>query len=184
MKGVLTKMHCNDEKELVKACLNGSREAQYRLYYSYAPRMMSTALRYVSDSDVAQDILQDAFIKVFASLESFSGLGSLENWIRRIVVNVALEYLRHNDVLREAVELGELYTSPINPTVLDKFSADELMAVIVSLPPGFRTIFNMYAIEGYSHKEIAQKLGITESTSRSQYNRARALIQKKLVDLL
>lgn len=176
-------MHCNDEKELVKACLNGSREAQYRLYNSYAPRMMSTALRYVGDGDVAQDILQEAFIKAYASLDSFSGRGSLENWIRRIVVNVALEYLRHNDVLREAVELGELNTSPINPTVLDKFSTDELMAIIASLPAGFRTVFNMYAIEGYSHKEIAQMLGISESTSRSQYNRARALIQKRMAEL-
>lgn len=177
-------MHYNDEKELIKACIGGSREAQYQLYDCYAPRMMSMAMRYVGDGDVAQDILQEAFIKVFASLESYAGRGSLEGWIRRVVVNVALEYLRRNDVLREAVELGEVVASPIAPDVLDKFSADELMAIIASLPPGFRTVFNMYAIEGYSHKEIAEALGISENTSRSQYNRARLLIQKKIVDLL
>ena len=146
---------------------------------------MSVCIRYVGDMETAQDILQEAFIKVFTSLDMFVGKGSLEGWIRRIVVNTALEVLRKNDVLRETVGWEEVeINAAIDNTAVEKLSADELMAIIASLPSGFRTVFNMFAIEGYSHKEIASALGINESTSRSQYNRARNLIQKKIQQML
>ena len=174
-------MHPTDEKELVSACISNNRKAQQKLYEHYAPLMMTVAQRYVGDYDIAQDVLQDAFIKVFTSLDSFTGVGSLDGWIRRIVINSALEYLRSNDILHETVELEEALTSATTTeNAIDNISADELMKIIASLPSGFRTVFNMFAIEGYSHKEIAQQLNITESTSRSQYNRAKALIRKKI----
>ncbi len=174
-------MHPIDEQELVAACLKNDRLAQKTLYERYARVMMAVCLRYAGDTDMAQDMLQEAFIKVFTSLDTFTGKGSLEGWVRRIVINTALEMLRRNDVLRESVDCNDADLGVVvNNTAIDKISADELMAVIASLPVGFRTVFNMYAIEGYSHKEIAQALNINESSSRSQYNRARALIQKKI----
>ncbi len=177
-------MHPTDEKKLIEACISNKREAQRQLYDRYAPLMMAVAQRYVGDHDVAQDVLQEAFIKVFTSLHTFSGVGSLEGWIRRIVINSALEYLRSNDILHESVELEEVAsTATTTGTIVDDISADELLAMIATLPSGFRTVFNMFAIEGYSHKEIAQQLGITESTSRSQFNRAKALLKRKLENL-
>ncbi|MBR6758682.1 MAG: sigma-70 family RNA polymerase sigma factor [Bacteroidaceae bacterium] len=177
-------MQPTDEKELIEACISNKREAQRQLYDRYAPLMMAVAQRYVGDYDVAQDVLQEAFIKVFSSLHTFSATGSLEGWIRRIVINSALEYLRTNDILHESVELEEIALSATTTeTVIDNISADELLATIATLPSGFRTVFNMFAIEGYSHKEIAQQLGVTESTSRSQYNRAKALLKKKLENM-
>ena len=177
-------MHPINEQELVEACLRQDRRAQKRLYEHYAPVMMAVSIRYVGDTDIAENVLQEAFIKVFTQLNSFSGKGSLEGWIRRIVVNSALEYLRHNDVLRESVDYEDIGEMPvIDSGVIEKISAEELMAVIASLPPGFRTVFNMFAIEGYSHKEIAETLDINESSSRSQFNRARMLIRKKLQQL-
>lgn len=178
-------MHSNKDQELIKACIGNSRKAQKALYDRFASQMYVVALRYVGDTVVAQDVLQDAFVKVFSSLDTYTGAGSLEGWVRRIVINTALENLRSNDVLSESVELDDVLTVPdANISVIEKISGDELMSVIASLPVGFRTVFNMYAIEGYTHKEIAHQLGITESTSRSQYNRARILIQQKLEKLL
>lgn len=177
-------MHLTDEKKLISACISNNRDAQRELYNRYAPLMMSVARRYVGDYDIAQDVLQDAFIKVFTSLRSFSGKGSLDNWIRRIVVNSALEYLRSKDILHECIDIEDIASSVIaNDSVIDEISTEELLNIISSLPSGFRTVFNMFAIEGYTHKEIAQHLNITESTSRSQFNRAKALIRKKLENL-
>ena len=167
-------MQPKEEKELVAACIRNDRLAQKELYDRYARVMMAVCMRYVGDKDRAQDVLQEAFIKVFVSLPSFTGSGSLEGWIRRIVVNTALESLRKCDVMRDAAAIEDAEM---------RLSAEDLLGVIAALPPGFRTVFNMYAIEGYSHKEIADMLGISEGTSRSQYNRARSLIQKKIQEM-
>lgn len=178
-------MHPIDERKLVEDCLHNDRIAQKTLYDRFARIMMSVCIRYAGDMDTAQDILQEAFIKIFASLDTYIGKGSLEGWIRRIVVNTALETLRKNDILRETVDWEEAWSSvTIENEAIEKLSADELMTVIASLPTGFRTVFNMFAIEGYSHKEIASALGINESSSRSQYNRARNLIQRKIQQIL
>ncbi len=133
---------------------------------------------------MAEDFLQDGFIKVFSSIRSYSYEGSFEGWMRRIFVNTALEALRKNDLLRNGVELNALEPQQeADYSAVEKISADELMELIAQLPPGFRTVFNMFAIEGYSHREIAETLNINESTSRSQYTRAKRLLQKWIKEL-
>ena len=128
--------------------------------------------------------MQEGFIKVFSAIGSFEGSGSFEGWMRRIFVNTALEYLRKNDILKESVEIDNTEVlQEVDYSAIERISADELMELIAELPPGFRTVFNMFVIEGYSHKEIGDALGITESTSRSQLTRAKRLLQKKLEEL-
>ena len=170
-----------DEQQLIEGCRKGDRRAQKALYETYSRKMMSVCLRYVSDWETARDLLQDGFLKVFTHLDSYSGNGSFEGWLRKIFVNSALEYLRPSDILRESTELdqtAELTQTDCSP--LSDISAAELMKLVQSLPAGFRTIFNLFAIEGYSHKEISERLQITESTSRSQYARAKQLLQRKV----
>ena len=146
--------------------------------------MMSVCLRYADNREMAEDFLQDGFIKVFSSIRSYSYEGSFEGWMRRIFVNTALEALRKNDLLRNGVELNALEPQQeADYSAAEKISADELMELIAQLPPGFRTVFNMFAIEGYSHREIAETLNINESTSRSQYTRAKRLLQKWIKEL-
>lgn len=173
-----------NEQQLIEGCRKGDRRAQRELYEALSRKMMGVCLRYVNDRETARDLLQDGFIKVFTSIDSYSGNGSFEGWMRKIFVNCALEYLRKSDVLREAADLdhsAELIT-PGSSAVSD-MSAAELMKLIQELPAGFRTVFNLFAVEGYSHKEISDMLDITESTSRSQYTRAKQLLQHKINEL-
>lgn len=172
------------EEQLIEGCKRGQRQAQKELYDNYSRKMMGVCLRYSGDRETARDLLQDGFVKVFGSIGSFSGLGSFEGWMRRIFVNCALEYLRRNDVLRESADLDST-AELVNPdhTTISMMSAQEIMKVIGELPVGFRTVFNLFAIEGYSHKEIGELLGITESTSRSQLTRAKQILQKKINEL-
>ncbi len=146
--------------------------------------MLAVCLRYVNDMETARDLLQDGFVRVFTNIHSYTGSGSFEGWLRKIFVNGALEYLRKSDVLRESTDL-ENSADLVQPdsSAIENLSAAELMKVIQELPAGFRTVFNMFAIEGYSHKEISEILGITESTSRSQFTRARQLLQKRIKEL-
>jgi RNA polymerase sigma-70 factor (ECF subfamily) len=143
--------------------------------------MMGVCLRYTSDRETARDLLQEGFIKVFTSLHSYSGTGAFGAWMRMIFVNSALEYLRKNDVMYHSEDIDEVSEwASEEETAVSKLAADDLMQLIQKLPDGFRTVFNMYAIEGYSHKEIADILNITESTSRSQYVRARQWLQEQI----
>lgn len=146
--------------------------------------MLAVCLRYVNDMETARDLLQDGFVRVFTNIHSYTGSGSFEGWLRKIFVNGALEYLRKSDVLRESTDL-ENSAELVQPdsSAIENLSAAELMKVIQELPAGFRTVFNMFAIEGYSHKEISEILGITESTSRTQFTRARQLLQKRIKEL-
>jgi RNA polymerase sigma-70 factor (ECF subfamily) len=146
--------------------------------------MMGVCLRYTNDRETARDLLQDGFVKVYSSIDSYSGVGSFEGWMRKIFVNCALEYLRKSDVLREAIDLDNT-TELANPdsSVVSNMSANELLTLIGELPTGFRMVFNLFAIEGFSHKEIGELLNITESTSRSQYTRAKQLLQRKIQTL-
>ena len=170
-----------DEQQLIEGCRKGDRRAQKALYETYSRKMMSVCLRYVSDWETARDLLQDGFVKVFTHLDSYNGNGSFEGWLRKIFVNSALEYLRHADILRESTELDQTAEgTQADSSPLSDISAAELMELVQSLPTGFRTIFNLFAIEGYSHKEISERLHITESTSRSQYTRAKQLLQRKV----
>ncbi len=173
-----------DEQQLIEGCKNGNRLAQRELYEKFSRKMMAVCLRYVSDRETARDILQDGFVKVFTNIESFAGQGSFEGWVRRIFVNCALEYLRKSDILRESMDLDES-NDLVHPdaSALEDISAAELMQLVKELPAGFRTVFNMFAIEGYSHKEVGEALGITESTSRSQFTRARQLLQRRIKEL-
>ena len=173
-----------NEKELIEACKNNDVRAQKLLYETFSRKMMSVCLRYADNREMAEDFLQDGFIKVFSSIRSYSYEGSFEGWMRRIFVNTALEALRKNDLLRNGVELNALEPQQeADYSAVEKISADELMELIAQLPPGFRTVFNMFAIEGYSHREIAETLNINESTSRSQYTRAKRLLQKWIKEL-
>ena len=142
---------------------------------------MGVCLRYADRGEEAEDMLQNGFIRVFDKIETFRGSGSLEGWIRRIVVNESLTYLRKNKAMRLNIDIEDAtYMIPGNSHVGETMNEKDLLKMIQQLPIGFRTVFNMYAIEGYSHKEIAEQLGISEGTSKSQYSRARVHLQNML----
>ncbi len=174
-----------EEQQLIEECKKNNRLAQKELYNRFARKMLGVCLRYINDRETARDIMQDSFVKVFTSLDTYSGSGAFENWMRKIFINSALEYLRKADVLREASDWDSMAepVESVSVSAISELSAAELMKLIRSLPSGFRTVFNLFAIEGYSHREIASMLDITESTSRSQYTRARQLLQKKVKEL-
>lgn len=143
--------------------------------------MFPICIRYIGDRDQAADVLQDGFITLFTKLKDYKGEGSFEGWARRVFVTTALMSLRKKDALKMSEELDAvrgMKAETVSQT--QNIGYKELMKLVMSLPPGFRTVFNMYAIEGYSHKEIADMLGITETTSRTQFSRARAWLQNKI----
>ncbi len=167
--------------QLIESCRKGDRASQKAIYDRLASRMFPICIRYAGDRESAQDILQDGFITLFTKLEDFKGDGSFEGWARRIFVTTALMYLRKKDVLKMSDEL-ELARGLKAETVTQtqNLGYKELMELIMTLPPGFRTVFNLYALEGYSHKEIGEMLGISETTSRTQLSRARIWLQNKI----
>lgn len=169
------------EKEWIEGARRGDRRSQKAIYDSLSSKMFAVCLRYMGDRESAEDILQDGFVTLFSKLDTFSGDGSFEGWARKIFVNTALMSLRKKDALKnsEDVEAAWDMTSD-TPTAVQQIGYEELIKLISELPPGFRTVFNMYIIEGYSHKEIAEALGISETTSRSQLQRARTLLQSKI----
>lgn len=170
-----------NEKQLLKDCLRGDEKAQKHFYEQFAPKMFGVCLRYAKDSSTAEDYLQEAFVKVFTRLKSFRSEGSLEGWVRKVVVNCCLEQLRKSDILKYSVELNYAHQiTDADANISEQIHATQLLEHIRSLPPGFRTVFNLFAIEGYSHKEIAELLQISEGTSKSQYARARVWLQHKL----
>lgn len=170
-----------DEQQLLKDCLKGDVHAQKRLYDTYARKMFGVCLRYAADQGMAEDFLQEGFIRVFTRLKSYRMEGSFEGWMRRIMVNTSLEILRKKDVFRYASPLNdELQVSDPVEDVEDIPDTDLLVRLIQEMPAGFRAVFNLYAVENHSHKEIGQLLGISEGTSKSQYARARAWLQQRL----
>ncbi len=169
------------EDELVQGCIIGDAIAQKALYQRFARKMMSICMRYAKDREQAQDMLQDGFVKVFQKLDHFRGDGPLGGWIARTMVNTSLDHIRRNKPYDHSVDLTEAeYLHKEDPKVMDNMSTDELMALIQALPTGYRTVFNLFAIEGYPHKEIAEMLGISENTSKSQFMKARAYLRKLL----
>ena len=167
--------------QLIESCKKGNRVAQKVLYDSLASRMFPVCIRYVGDRALAEDILQEGFITLFTHLDSYKGEGSFEGWARRIFVTTALMYLRKKDALKMSEELDTARGMKAETvSQVQNIGYKELMALIMQLPPGFRTVFNLYSIEGYSHKEIGDMLGISETTSRTQLSRARIWLQKKL----
>ena len=168
-------------EELIKACRNGERAAQKRLYDEYAPLMMGVCYRYAQSLQEAEDILQEAFIKVFSNLDQFRSEGEPGAWIRRIVVNCAINAIRKRKMQISSWDNQPEELHPITDTDPEiKLDAKELAYLIQKLPDGYRIVFNLHAVEGYTHEEIGKVLGIKPASSRSQYLRARALLAKQV----
>jgi len=174
------KIYRASEDELIKGCLKRDRSAQKRLFDTYSSKMYGICYRYVKDSMEAEDILVTAFTKILDKIDQFKNEGSFEGWIRRIIVNEALTHLRRNRSMYLETDLEQAYREPDYKNLDNFLEAEDLMSIIQELPSGYRIVFNMYAIDGYSHKEIADHLGISENTSKSQLSRARVYLQKKL----
>jgi RNA polymerase sigma factor (sigma-70 family) len=170
-----------DDLTLVNECAKGNSKAQRALFDKFAPKMLAVCQRYLRNSQEAEDVLQDGFVKVFQKIVDFKMEGSLEGWIRRIVVNTALDTIRKNKKLLDDVQIEEVqYKVSFTDHQFDGMDLAQLMRLIDGMPDGYRIVFNMFAIEGYSHKEIADTLGVTENTSKSQYSRARAFLRTQL----
>ncbi|MCQ2137591.1 MAG: RNA polymerase sigma factor [Bacteroidales bacterium] len=174
------------EKDLIQGCIRGDRTAQRRLYDRYAPTMLALCSRYTGSRDTAQDVLIEGFLTIFDKIGTYRAQGSFEGWMRRIFINESLMYIRKNDVLRYADEIENVPETGLgfeSHGVVEKMNADQLMELIMEMPVGFRSIFNLYVIEGYSHQEIAEALGITEGSSRSQLSRGRVWLQERIKKL-
>ncbi len=165
------------EAALISNCLKGDRKSQKALYDLYAPKQFAICLRYTKNEMDAEDVLQDGFVKLFNNLHKFKGEGSFEGWIRRIFVNTAIEHLRRKKLETTGYEVFENAIIDRKPSALDNLYNKDLLKTSKTLSPGYQTVFNLYAIEGFTHQEIAKKLGITESTSKSQFSRAKALLR-------
>ena len=174
----------NLDLKLIESCIKGDRAAQKVIYDRLAPRMFPLCIRYVGDRELAEDILQDGFVTLFTHLSDYKGDGSFEGWARKIFVTTALMELRRKDALKMSDDLEVVRGMKTEITgQIQNIGYKDLIKVITQLPPGFRTVFNMYAIEGYSHKEIGEILGISETTSRTQLSRARTWLQNKLKEI-
>lgn len=167
--------------QLISRCKDGDRRAQEELYRLYSPMLMGVCLRYASNKEEAEDFLQEGFIKIYANLYQYQPIGSFSAWLRKVVVNVALQKLRRKKTPFADIEIDRLADAvESNEDIFSQFGAKMLIRLIQQLPDGYRTVFNMYVIEGYSHKEIATQLGINEATSKSQLSRAKAALRKML----
>lgn len=174
-----------DQESLIQGCIEGDRKCQQRLYEQFYGKMMVVCMRYAKDDDEALDIFQEAFIKVFNNLVRYGNKGSFEGWIRRIMVNTAIDHIRKNKRLNEMVEINEEITADIieeeGEDLLDKVSFEDLLGCVQDLSPAYRSVFNMYVVDGFSHKEIAAELNITEGTSKSNLAKAKMNIKKLLM---
>jgi RNA polymerase sigma factor (sigma-70 family) len=169
--------HIFSDSDLLEGCKRGDRKMQRELYERFASKMYGVCLRYASNAEEAEDILQEGFIKVFNKIGSFRGEGSFEGWIRRIFVNTAIEQYRKKIFLQPITEYEEDTVEGKYLTVLDSLAEKDIIQLVQQLSPGYRTVFNMYVVEGYTHKQIAEALGISEGTSKSQLSRAKLILQ-------
>lgn len=170
-----------EHKKIIKGCLNGNSRDQELLYRRYSAKLYGVCLQYTGSHEEGKDVLQESFIKIFTNLHTYSGEGSFEGWMRRVVVNTALEKHRNRYYLTKVDDIANV------PEVFDNdlpdvsgLEAEDLMQFIMELPPKYRMVFNLYALEGYSHREIADMLSISEGTSKSNLSRARTILQKKV----
>ncbi len=169
------------EQELIKRCIAGDKKAQEQLYQRYSPKLWGVCLRFAKSQMAAEDIMQEGFIRIFGKLKQYTGEGSFEGWSRKILINTAINYYKKNINHNRELDIDEVIThNLVEPRVIDKLSVKELMSVVQGLPDGYRMVFNLFVVEGYSHKEIGEQLGITENTSKSQLSRARQLLQEQI----
>jgi RNA polymerase sigma-70 factor (ECF subfamily) len=170
-----------DDFTLVNECIKGNPKAQKTLFDKFAPRMYSVCLRYMKNAQQAEDVLQDGLVKVFTKLSDYKNEGVLEGWIRRIMVNTCLDQIRKDVKFQRDIQAEEVeYKLEHKDFIAERLMAEDLMKLVQSMPEGYKVVFNMFAIEGYSHQEIAAALGVTESTSKSQYLRARAYLRDRI----
>lgn len=169
------------DEQLVLRCRRQDRRAQRVLYERYSSRMFSVCLRYARNRADAEDLLQEGFLTVFSKIGTFNSQGSFEGWMRKVFVNTALMRLRKGDILKDAVDVEDAARGVMSDDdILAGMGGKDIVRIISNMPEGFRTVFNMSVIEGYSHQEIAEILGMSEGTSRSQLSRARTWLQEKL----
>lgn len=165
---------------LLEACKRGKSGSQEELYRRFASAMYGLCLQYASNEEDAQDIMQDGFIKVFTKLDQVKNPAALPGWIRRVMINTALERYRSQVILQRVDEVKEEYDEVSGNEALDRITCEELTGLIETLTPRYRLVFNLYAIEGYAHQEISEELGISIGTSKSNLSRARAILQEKI----
>lgn len=170
------------EEAILQGCLQNKPAAQKELYHKYSPKMLSVCYRYGHNREDAEDMLQEGFIKVFSQMHTFENRGSLEGWIRRIMVHTCINILKKNKKFNESVDIIHATTLQVREDAIPSIiQAKQVIECIRLLPIGYRTVLNLYAIEGFSHREIGEMLDIEESTSRSQYTRAKAMLEDVLV---
>lgn len=173
------------ESDLIKGSIAGDRRMQEELYRRFAPKMYAVCLRYANNTNDAQDLLQEGFIKVYKNLHRFRAEGSFEGWVRRVFVNTSIEHFRKKSAQLSTVSEREENTiEDADITALDSLAEKDIINIVQELSPGYRTVFNLYVVEGYSHKEIGELLGISEGTSKSQLARAKSILQKKITQYL
>lgn len=176
-----------DHSQLIIACRNNIRSAQQELYQQFAPKLMTVCLRYSHDEEAARDLLHDGFIQVFTQIDSYSGKGSFEGWMKRIIVNMAMQNYRKEkkkELFLENYKHEQIEEGEIDDTFdIEGVSREDVLKMIQELPTGYQTVFNLYIFEDMSYKEIAQQLGISEVSSRSQFSRAKAMLQKKVAEI-
>lgn len=174
-----------DEKEILRRCIKQERKAQKLLYEQYSPGLLGVCMRYTGNRAEAEDILQDGFVKIFNNIKDFEGRSSLIGWMRRIIINTAITHYHKNLKHQHHYDIDELRDINVGDCNIEdlEFTREEMLGVIESLPAGYKMVFNLYALEGFKHKEIAEQLNIDVNTSKSQYSRARKLIQCRLAAL-
>lgn len=181
--GDIDKPVLEDLKNIVELCVSGNVRAQETLYRMLAPKMFGVCLRYSKDTTEAEDNLQEGFIKVFTYLKNFRHEGSLEGWVRRIMVNVSVEKFRKQQVMHPVDDIRVFENQHQQEEIIEKISADELVELIQSLPPRYRMVFNLYVMEGMNHKEIGETMNISEGTSKSNLARARDILKMRVNEL-
>jgi RNA polymerase sigma factor (sigma-70 family) len=169
-----------DLKNIINKCASGDSKAQETLYKMFAPKMFGVCLRYSKDFAEAEDNLQDGFVKVFTHIKNFRNEGSLEGWVRRIMVNASLEKFRKHRSLYPVEDISVYESQKVAEDILDKIAAEDLLTLIQQLSPRYRMVFNLYVIEGFSHQEISQEMGINIGTSKSNLARARDILKRKV----
>jgi RNA polymerase sigma factor (sigma-70 family) len=171
------------EAELIQACIANDRQAQKLLYDRFSPLMFGVCLRYVGRREDAEDVLVEAFFKVFDNLDKFQGSGSFEGWIRRIVVNESLMFLRKKHALKNAYEIQEHFDLTDQADIVQELASQDILDLLAQLPNGYRTVFNLYVLEGYKHREIAEMLDISINTSKSQLILAKKRLRELLIQM-